>query len=627
MPPRQDDDTGSLEKARKRLYSSETDFDIRRPLAETGPGAVPHAWKSASLDDIPHPGGRHVRFAGVFFIIAFVFFVISLGVAGYFFYFGGNSVSVDKIAIDILGPTTIAAGDTVPLSLTVTNRNPVSIENATIEITFPNGTKSADGSLGAYPRYIENIGELASGATATRSIRAIIFGGAGQALVLPTSFSFETKGSTTVFVKKTSYALAVSSTPLSVSVDTAAETVSGKLITFTLNVRSNATVPLDNVVLLGVFPFGFAVADSSLPMTGSSIALGRLEPGENKTITLTGTLTGQDTEQRVFHFTVGTSKSASDNTVAVAYMTQDATVTIVAPFITASISLNGDASSAAVVAPDSFQNVTVSYANTLSTSITNATVSVKLSGSAVDYGSIRTASGFYDSANREVIFNRDTDPSLATLTPGSFGIGTFSFSTMPSGATVSSPMITFTVSVSGTRVGQTNVPEKVNASVIKTVKVATAVALSASSLHFSGPLSNSGPIPPRAGNATTYTIVWNVKNSGSTVAGSSVSATLPSYVSYTDVTAGAGSFSYDSSSRTVAWNIGDIVQGASVQGSFQVSLTPSTSQVGSAPILTGAPSFSGHDRFAGVQIQASANPSTTETPQDPGYTSERATVR
>ena len=629
MPPRQEeDDTGALERARKRLYEPGVDMDIRRPLSVPSNNTLPHEWGDDPLLNIPPPrGNRHVRLAGVFFVVAFVFFIVSLGAAGYLFYFGGNSVSVDKITISVQGPTTIAAGDTVPLSLTITNKNPVSIENATIEITFPNGTRSADGAQSAYPRYTENLGELTSGATITRSIKAIVFGGAGQALALPLSFSFGTAGSNSVFVKKSSYALAVTSTPLSVSVDTLTETVSGKPLTFTLNVRSNATVPLDNVIISSSFPFGFALTDSSLPMSGPNFVIGTMKPGTNKTITLTGTLAGQNNEHRIFHFTVGTSKSASDQTLAVTYMMQDATVTITAPFITTTLALNGDTRTDVVIAPGAYQSVTVSYANTLPTSITNATVAIALSGSAIDYDNIQTTNGFYRSIDRTIIFSKDTDPSLATLAPGASGIGSFTFSTLPAGSLGVAPSVTFTISVSGTRVGQANVPEQINASTIKTVKIATAVALSVSSLHSSGTLGNSGPIPPRAGQPTTYTIQWNVRNGGSSVAGGAVSAVLPTYVSYTGVTGDTGSFSYDDGSRTVTWNIGDMTQGGNAQGAFQVSLTPSTSQRGSAPPLTGPVSFSGYDRFAGVQITASADPSTTETSRDPGYMNANATVQ
>jgi len=560
-------------------------------------------------------------------MIAVVFFVVALSVAGYFFYFGGNAVSVDKITLDIQGPTTIAGGDTVPLSLTITNKNPVAIENATIEIDFPNGTRNADNLLQTYPHYIENIGTLESGATVTRSVKAVLFGGAGQSLSLPVSLSYGASGSNAVFVKKTAYAVTVSTTPLSVSVDTLTETVSNKPLTLTLTVRSNATVPLSNVVLVGAFPFGFLPTASSLPLNNSSFLIGTLAPGASKTITLTGTLTGQNNEQRVFRFTVGTADTSNNQTLAVTYMTQDATVTIAAPFIDTTLALNGDTSSNAVISPGTYQSVTVSYTNTLATNIGSATVAIGLSGSAIDYDSIRTTSGFYNSANRTIIFSKDTDPSLALLTPGASGIGAFTFSTVPAGMTASSPSVNFTISVSGTRVGQTNVPEEVSSTLTRTFKVATVIALSSSSRYALAPLATGGPIPPKAEQTTTYAIVWNVQNKGSTVAGGTVSATLPSYVSYTDITTGSGSFSYDDKSRTVSWSTGDLAQGASVQGAFQVSFAPSTSQRGSAPTLVGAASFSGYDRFAGVQVQATADPVTTETKEDQGYVSSNAIVQ
>src|SRR5665811_1927086 len=86
--------------------------------------------------------------------------------------------------------------------------------------------------------------------------------------------------------------------------------------------------------------------------------------------------------------------------------------------------------------------------------------------------------------------------------------------------------------------------EEVSSSVSKTVKVATTIALAVSSLHSSGSLGNNGPIPPKADQTTTYSIVLNVHGGGSAVAGGAVTTILPGYVSYTDVTTGAGTFSY-----------------------------------------------------------------------------------
>ncbi|MBI3572512.1 hypothetical protein HY091_03210 [Candidatus Kaiserbacteria bacterium] len=308
-------------------------------------------------------------------------------------------------------------------------------------------------------------------------------------------------------------------------------------------------------------------------------------------------------------------------------MEQDATVTIAAPFIATTLAIGGDTSGNAVVAPGAFENVMLSYTNTLLVPVTNATITVTLAGSAVDYGSIQTTSGFYQSATRSIIFSKDTDSSLAALAPGASGIGTFSFSTLPASSSIRDPSISFTTSVSGTRVGETNVPESVSASGITTAKVATALALNASALHSSGPFANSGPIPPTAGVATTYTIVWRIAGGGNAIAGANVSATLPSYVSYTNKTSGGGSLSYDDASRTVSWNAGDLPAGSSAEGAFQVSLTPSTSQRNSAPALTSPATLTAFDRYAQVTINAQAAPVTTETPGDPGYVANNADVQ
>ena len=111
------------------------------------------------------------------------------------------------------------------------------------------------------------------------------------------------------------------------------------------------------------------------------------------------------------------------------------------------------------------------------------------------------------------------------------------------------------------------------------------------------------------------------------MAGGTVSAPLPSYVSYLGETSGSGSISYNKTSDTVSWNIGDLPQVGKAQGAFKISLTPSTSQKDNAPELTGTASFSGYDRFAGIQITATADPATTATTGDPGYIGANSLVQ
>ncbi|MBU6321042.1 MAG: hypothetical protein KGI78_00070 [Patescibacteria group bacterium] len=629
MPPTSDGEKSALEEERERLYAAAPPAAAKPSRFAAAVRRLPHAWAGVAkpLASVAPPTvtERHVKLATYFFIGAITFFGLALVLAAYLIYFGGDSVSVDNITIQVEGPTTIAAGDTVPLTIAVTNRNPVDLENATLEADFPPGTRSATDVSSPFVAYNDALGTIKSGETVTSAVKAVVFGSAGDTLAIPIALSYGTKGSNSTFVKKYSYPLKVSSTPLSISVDTIAQTTAGKPFTITLEARSNATVPLDNVVVEGAFPFGFKLTSSSLPAQGTDIPLGTLAPGDAKTVTLTGTLDGQNGQSEAFHFSIGTASQGGG--LGVSYMTQDATVAITAPFLETDLALNGAPVSSATLAPASTENVTVSYTNTLSTQVNDATISVEVSGGAVDYSSIRATNGFYDSSTHTITFSKDQDVALATLAPGASGVGSFVFSTVPASSFGRAPSVTFTTSVAGSVPGDNNAAVSVAASKTDTIKAATAVELSVSALHAAGPFANTGPIPPSAGAPTTYTIQWTAADGGGAVAGAAVTATLPAYVDYTGKTSGQGSFSYDPQSRVVTWTAGDLAAGSAATGYFQVSFTPSTSQRGASPALVGPASFTAFDRFAGVNISASADAVTTETPGDPGYNPAKAEVQ
>src|SRR3989344_4689689 len=143
MSPHAEDDRSSLERAREQLYEPMSDLPTHPLPTASDKKELPHTWKKEPLFFAVRRGEWHIRFAWVFFSVAFLFFLIAAGVTAFVFLAGSNSVSVDKVSVDIQGPTTVAGGDVVPLSITLTNRNTVAIENATLDIDFPHGTRDA----------------------------------------------------------------------------------------------------------------------------------------------------------------------------------------------------------------------------------------------------------------------------------------------------------------------------------------------------------------------------------------------------------------------------------------------------------------------------------------------------
>ena len=101
-------------------------------------------------------------------------------------------------------------------------------------------------------------------------------------------------------------------------------------------------------------------------------------------------------------------------------------------------------------------------------------------------------------------------------------------------------------------------------------------------------------------------------------------ATLPQNVSLTGQILPqneSSNFSFDSASREIVWSVGDILAGTGVTGdpvslSFQVSLTPSSSQKGSVAQLIGQVQISGENQFTNTTITAQDSGIDSSLPDD-----------
>jgi len=615
-----DDNIGSLEKKRRRLYASKKNIITpNRYLPRSEDSDVPHSWKESKKPVKHH---QHVHFALAFFWVALSFFIIAVGGASYLFLSGGRSVSTANVAITVQGPTTIAGGDTVSLFVSVTNNNPIKMEDTSLALSFPAGTRLATNVTKSITHKEESLGTIEPGAHFEQSVKVILFGGQGDTVTIPISLQFKTKGSNAVLVKKTSYTLSIVATPLSVSVDAPSEITAGQPFSITATVRSNATIPITDVALKANYPTGFTLTKTSLNPVGDIFSLGTFTPGQTVQVRISGTLAGQNKEQRVFRLAVGTTDTSKPS-LAISYMTQSATITIARPFLATVLSVNGSISGNTVVSAGVPIRATLAWKNTLDVPITNARIEVKISGTPFDQ-KINVSSGQYQSANQTIVFSRDSDSSFALLAPGASGIGAFTFTPLAPTATSTNkdikPSIHLSVSVSGQRLGPDNVAQTISSTVTRSIKMSTRLAIDAYAIYSSGEFANSGPIPPRANEATTYTIVWSVRNTLNDVAGASVTANLPASVSFIgNVSPNNNSVTYDEGAHTVTWNIGDFSAGSSRTSSFQVSLTPSTSQYGIAPTLINEPLFVGFDRFAQVNVSATVNAVTTDLSHDTKY--------
>ncbi len=620
--------TSPLENLRDRLYANTPVETLREGTLGISAKEIPSVWEKTP----PPEPKKKLPFATIFLLTALGFFVLAGAIAAFLFLKGTRAISSDHIQITISGPTTIASGDTVPLTITVQNNNPVLITGTTLDIDFPNGTKDSKDASKAFDHFhSDSLGDIAAGGAATQSVAAILFGAQNQPVTIPVRFQYHTAGSNASFTTTKNYTFVISTSPVSIQVQTLSESASGQPLTVLVAVHSNAAITLPNIAVAAKYPdFGFAFADASpQPSVGSFYPLGTLEPGETKTIRITGVLTGEQKDERTFSFSVGTAKENGTAALSAPYTSSQTTVAITHPFLGTTLSLNQSTTDGVTVGAGTQVNAALAWQNNLLAPLSNATAIITLAGTGLDASSVKAVGGFYSSADGTILFSKENNPSLALLQVGDKGVGTFSFLSKSAAQlqSIQNPTITLGVSVAGTRIGQGNVPEKISSTVTRTIKVGTSVAFSRSLLHTTGPFQNMGPVPAKVDTETMYAIALKAANTINSVGAAKATMTLPTYVRFTGLVSPQSAITYDADSRTVSWSVGDIAPGVSTTAYFQVALLPSITQKNTSPIISPEGTFTGTDRFTGASVSSVAAAVTLNNQNEPGYTQSFGTVQ
>lgn len=622
MPPRDQEEelNSSLEDLRRKLYAAEAP-QVASPVPVVTQAPPPPPQTVPAWAPPPAPPKKKVSWSLMFLIGAAITFVIALSVAGYFLIFGTRAISSDRVDITVEPTPSLKSGEVATLLITVRNNNPTAIHHTNLALTFPDSARDPDNPLNPYPRFDDTLGDIPAGETSTKSVRVALSGAEGQTYQIPIKLEYRTEGSNAVFVKNVSHDVTISSSPLSVRVVLPPDTALGQELSMQVTVHSDAPAPVDNVAILAdSYPSGFIPAADSK----SLIDIGTLAPGGDKTVTVSGTLVGDDTTDRVFRFKAGTK--GENGTLALVYASGQGQIAIRKPFLDTRLTINNSTDATQVVPAGKQVSVGLSWANTLATALTDAQIEVQVTGGGVDTKSINAQSGYFRSADSTVIYAPDTTPGLSRVAPGDAGYGSFTFMTKSASAlkNVRDASITITVKVTGRVNDGSNAPKQVTATMVRTVQLATDLSLKAQAVRTTGGIKNTGPWPPVPDKETTYTVLFTFTNSVNAVAGASVTAKLPSYVRYTGTTVpNDGSVTYDATTRTVTWAAGDVpANGATAkQMAFQVALLPSLSQRGTSPVLVSQVSYAGTDRVTKRAVEGTTYEVTTETVADPQYQS------
>jgi hypothetical protein len=560
-----------------------------------------------------------------------IFFVGAVASASIVFLRGSNSISANNIDIQIVGPSSIGGGEELTYDIVIKNNNSVALETSNLSIAYPDGTRIAGDVATELSKIKEDVGLVPARGEVRKTMRAVLFGEKDSLKEIKMTYEYRIENSGALFYKDKNYDIVIKSTPLVVTIEHPEEVNSNSDVEFTVTIASNSGETLSDVLLKAEYPFGFTFQSADvkpIDASGTLWNVGELSTSQKQVIRIKGILQGQDEEARTFRFSVGIANPTKEDELGAIFSVLPQTVRIKRPFIGITANIGGQNSGDAVTDLGQRVQGTVFFSNNLQSPLLNAKVSVALSGPALDKSMVSAGSGgFYRSLDSTINWDKSGNSFLARIEPGGRGDINFGLAVLNTVTTGVSQSIDIAITVSGEQVDDNGKSQLISTTVNRSIKLASRVSVGARIVRSVGTFENGGPVPPRVDVTTTYTVIWTASNSLNTVGKATMIAQLPPYVTFTGFTGPGGeSITYDSNTRQVVWNIGELGAGAGFRTSprtaqFQVGLTPSANQVASSPTIVQNSNFSGVDEFTRLNVSAEAPALTTQFTTDPTFKS------
>lgn len=589
-----------LEMSERELYvRGREPKQVTRHELHDSVSTIPSAW-SGDNQMPTKKRKKHLMHSKNFrnlFMVAIAFFLGSMIFAFFTFFQGGTTISNNNIDIVVLGNSFVDGGEELPLQIKVANRNRTNIEIADMLVEYSKGVGGAEDIV----RERVSLGEIKSGDIAEDIVEIAIFGEQGSVRDVTFTLEYRVENSNAIFVKEYGYQVTIATSPVDVIVEGPENVVSNQLFSTDITVIQNSTEVTENMMLVATYPSGFKFESASPePDFGNDTwVLGDLAPGVEKTIQIQGSIRASNGEERIITVISGSQNPDDEQEIGVQFTATPLAIEIGTPFVSAELSTGQTKSNQFIVSSTGETTFTIDWENELDTSLSSLEITARFSGNGFDPTRVTVNQGFFDNNQGEIVWNQNNNSNLNNISPGK--TGQLYFSLIPK-AGVANPTISVAIDAKGVLVGQGTQPEEVSNIYNGVIRVASDVSISNALFFNNGPFVNSGTLPPKVGEETTYTVEWTVSSATSSLDDVKVVADLPSYITWKGESFPEdANISYNSINRRLTWNAGEITPGASGSKKiyFKVGFIPSVSQIQTLPTIISSGSLEAKDAFTG----------------------------
>ena len=624
----------SLFDIKNKLYKKELDEDITRHEASEFDARIdsagredenpvrPDAWEEKKTW-LTEEKKKMLKIGGIAVGIIVVIVLILVAI----YQVRKASFNENRVTVSVDGSTQAASGKLLTYTIIYNNNNNASLNGAVLRITHPDSFKPDDSK--DYHDESPTVSVADLNQVAGHGTGKIVFSGReyslqGTLMYIKANLTYTPSDFNSQFQAAGQLGVNVVSTPVSIEVMGPQNLSSGDSLDYQISYKNEGESDFDNLEIKADYPAGFTFSHSDPPVSENNNVwyVGRLSAGAEGKIVVSGKLEGDVNQVKNIKVYVG----AVNQGQFVSYNDESTSTKIILPPLAIGQTVNGLAN-LDVNAGDTLR-FEINYKNQSVSGVTDAIVTEKLDSPVLDYSTLATDSGgAFDQSTNTITWKASDYPNLANLDPGQGGTIKFSIKVKDSIPVQSINDKNFIISsvakIDSPDIQSTLASDKVISGNEMDLRLNSQIALDVKGYYTDPLISNSGPIPPTVGQTTSYTIHLKVSNVSNDVTGGQAVITLPTGVTFTGKTypADNSSLTYNDRTNTVVWNIGDMKAGDGIlnpprETAFQISITPSANQSGSAVDLLDSAVFTAKDSFTGENLAAQGGKKTTMLTED-----------
>jgi len=547
------------------------------------------------------------------FIIFLIVLFLGVGLTG-LWYYQKNNYSKEILKIEILGPEYAQAGEEIEYLVRYKNNGNVVLEDPELIFEHPKYSFLQDGEE---LRWTKKVEDIYPGEEKSVKFKSRLLGKENEIVTAQAWLSYQPKNLKARYESKTTFSTQIKFVPLTFEFDLASKIETGQELQFSLNYFSNFKCELSDLRIKLNYPNGF-LFKSSLPQTleETEWEITSLFQASGGRIKILGEIEGETGDQKVFRGELGIYREGEFIVLKEAAQS----IQIIEPAIYISQMVNN--SPDYIANPGDLLHYEIFFKNIGKKSFSKKFLLVRLEGRAFDLETLRSDKGETGPGDNSIIFDWKNVPKLSFLDAGEEGKVEFWIKVKDeeSGEEVKNPSLKDRILISE---AEKEFEIKVNSKLIVLQKA-----------YFQEEFfGNSGPLPPKVGETTTYTILWQVKNYWNDLNNVKVKAVLPSNVKPTgQIFSEDAKFTFDPASREAIWNIGDV---AAYEGigktpltlAFQVALIPNLNQEGKTALLVKEAEVIGQDEFTEDILNSKASEIDTSLPDDKTITEQQGIVQ